>query len=35
VGVVDDETPDEIAAEADVVVEGPLGVRALLEALAR
>lgn len=34
VGVVDDETPDEIAAEADLVVEGPPGMRALLEALA-
>jgi trehalose 6-phosphate phosphatase len=34
VGVVDEETPDAISAEADLVVEGPLGVRALLEALA-
>ncbi len=35
VGVADEETPAAIAEEADVVVEGPLGVRALLEALAR
>jgi trehalose 6-phosphate phosphatase len=35
VGVVDEEAPDAIAEEADVVVDGPLGVRALLEALAR
>jgi trehalose 6-phosphate phosphatase len=34
IGVADEETPDAISAEADVVVDGPLGVRALLEALA-
>jgi len=34
VGVRSDETPDEIAAEADFLVDGPAGVRALLEALA-
>jgi trehalose 6-phosphate phosphatase len=35
VGVRSDETPAELDAEADLMVDGPLGVRALLEALAR
>jgi trehalose 6-phosphate phosphatase len=35
VGVRDEETPSEVESEADVLVDGPLGVRALLEALAR
>jgi trehalose 6-phosphate phosphatase len=35
VGVVSDEGPSEIAAEADVTVDGPPGWLALLEALAR
>jgi trehalose 6-phosphate phosphatase len=34
VGVRSDETPDDLAAEADVLVDGPLGVRGLLELLA-
>jgi trehalose 6-phosphate phosphatase len=34
VGVTSDETPPELAAEADLLVDGPNGVRALLEALA-
>jgi trehalose 6-phosphate phosphatase len=34
VGVRSDETPDELEREADVLVEGPPGVRELLEALA-
>jgi trehalose 6-phosphate phosphatase len=34
VGVRSDETPTELEAAADVLVDGPLGVRALLEALA-
>ncbi|WP_241004292.1 trehalose-phosphatase [Conexibacter sp. SYSU D00693] len=34
VGVASDETPEELEAEADVVVDGPAGVRAMLEALA-
>jgi trehalose 6-phosphate phosphatase len=34
VGVQSDETPPEIAEAADVLVDGPLGVRALLELLA-
>jgi len=34
VGVGSDETPPELEAEADVMVDGPLGVRALLAALA-
>jgi len=34
VGVRSEETPAELEAEADVLVDGPLGVRALLEALA-
>jgi trehalose 6-phosphate phosphatase len=35
VGVRDDETPSDIEAEADLLVDGVLGVRALLETLAR
>ena len=34
VGVHDDETPGDIEAEADILVDGTLGVRALLQALA-
>jgi trehalose 6-phosphate phosphatase len=34
VGVRSDETPAELEAEADVLVDGPLGVRGLLELLA-
>jgi trehalose 6-phosphate phosphatase len=34
VGVASEETPPELAAEADLLVNGPNGVRALLEALA-
>jgi len=33
VGVASDETPDGLAEAADAMVDGPLGVRALLEAL--
>jgi trehalose 6-phosphate phosphatase len=33
IAVVDDESPPQVAAAADVVVEGPLGALALLEAL--
>ena len=33
VGVRSDETPDELEREADVLVEGPRGVRDLLQAL--
>jgi trehalose 6-phosphate phosphatase len=33
VGVRSDETPESLLEEADVLVDGPLGVRALLEAL--
>jgi hypothetical protein len=31
--VASDETPDGLAEAADAMVDGPLGVRALLEAL--
>ena len=34
VGVRSDETPAELEARADVLVDGPAGVRRLLEALA-
>ena len=34
VGVRSDETPEELEAEADVLVEGPAGVRRMLETLA-
>ena len=34
VGVRSDETPPELEAEADLLVDGPRGVRQLLEALA-
>jgi trehalose 6-phosphate phosphatase len=34
VGVTSDETPPELTAQADLLVDGPTGVRALLEALA-
>jgi trehalose 6-phosphate phosphatase len=34
VGVRSDETPAELEAMADVLVDGPAGVRALLSALA-
>lgn len=34
VGVRSEETPEELAAQADLLVDGPRGVRALLEALA-
>jgi trehalose 6-phosphate phosphatase len=34
VGVRSDETPEELVAEADVLVDGPAGVRRMLEALA-
>ena len=34
VGVNSDETPAELEAQADVLVDGPVGVRALLSALA-
>ena len=34
VGVRSDETPAELEAQADVLVDGPAGVRRLLEALA-
>jgi trehalose 6-phosphate phosphatase len=34
VGVTSDETPPELTAQADLLVDGPNGVRALLEALA-
>ena len=34
VGVASDETPPELEAQADVLVDGPVGVRALLSALA-
>ena len=34
VGVRSDETPEELEAEADLMVDGPAGVRAMLEALA-
>ena len=34
VGVRSDETPDELEAQADVLVDGPVGVRTLLSALA-
>ena len=33
VGVASDETPPELEAQADVLVDGPVGVRALLSAL--
>ena len=33
VGVTSDETPPELDAQADVLVDGPVGVRALLSAL--
>jgi len=33
--VTSDETPPELTAQADLLVDGPTGVRALLEALAR
>ena len=33
VGVASDETPAELEAQADVLVDGPVGVRALLSAL--
>jgi trehalose 6-phosphate phosphatase len=34
VGVRSDETPAELEAQADVLVDGPVGVRTLLSALA-
>jgi trehalose 6-phosphate phosphatase len=34
VGVRSDETPSELEAQADLLVDGPLGVRTLLSALA-
>ena len=34
VGVSSDETPAELEAQADVLVDGPVGVRTLLSALA-
>ena len=34
VGVTSDETPPELEAQADLLVDGPLGVRTLLSALA-
>jgi trehalose 6-phosphate phosphatase len=34
VGVRSDETPEELEAEADILVDGPAGVRRMLEALA-
>jgi len=33
VGVASDETPPELEAQSDVLVDGPVGVRALLSAL--